>query len=141
MSAIRVAFKFIDDRNAKPPPVYQTVGGHIIWGIEVEDIRRKARYVAQGNRKEHPKTLTYASVVSRESVRTAMALAALNDLEMKLADIKNAYLTAPCQEKICIRVGTEFGEDSGKLAIIVRTLYGLTSSGASLRNNLVDCMS
>ena len=43
---------------------------------------------------EAPKTLTYASIVLRESVRIALTLAALNDLEVKTADIENAYLTA-----------------------------------------------
>ena len=141
MKAIRVAFKFLDDKDAKLPPGHQLIRGHVIWDVKMEDLRRKARYVAQGNMTEPPKTLTYASVVSRESVRIAMTLAALNDLEMKSADIQNAYLTAPCQEKICIRVGSEFGEDSGKLAIIVRALYGLVSSGAAFRNHLADCMS
>eukprot|EP00957_Ditylum_brightwellii_P012901 974860-Ditylum_brightwellii.AAC.1 len=62
----------------------------------MEDLRRKGRYVAQGNRIKPPKFLTYASVVPKESVRITMELANLNDL----ADIQNAYLTAPCQEKI-----------------------------------------
>eukprot|EP00957_Ditylum_brightwellii_P087029 6624626-Ditylum_brightwellii.AAC.1 len=138
MSATRVTFKFIDDKNSKSPPGYQTTGGHIIWDIKMEDIRRKGRYVAHGNKTEPSRTLTYTSVVSRDSVRIAMSLATLNDLEMKLTDIQHAYLTAPCQEKICIRVGAEFGDDSGKLAIIARALYGLTSSGAVFRNHLAD---
>eukprot|EP00957_Ditylum_brightwellii_P170395 12970425-Ditylum_brightwellii.AAC.1 len=141
MSAIQVAFKFVDDRNAKPPPGYQTIGGHIIWDIKMEDLRREARYVTQGNRTEPPKTLTYTSVVLRESVRIAITLAVPNDLEIKPADIQNAYLTAPCQEKIYRRVGTEFGEDNDKLAITVRALYELTSSGAAVRNHVVDFMS
>ena len=49
---------------------------------------------------EVPATITYASVVSRESVRIALLLAALNDVEVKTADIENAYITAPCSEKI-----------------------------------------
>ena len=58
----------------------------------------------------HP-SLTYASVVSRESVRIALTLAALNDLEVKAADIQNAYLTAPLlSEKIWTVCGPEFGE-------------------------------
>eukprot|EP00957_Ditylum_brightwellii_P191676 14592397-Ditylum_brightwellii.AAC.1 len=69
MSAIRVAFKFVDDRNAKPPPGYQIIGGHIIWVIKMEGLRRKT------------------SAAPRESVRIAMTTAALNGLEMKLADI------------------------------------------------------
>ena len=136
---VRVAFKFLD-WNAKAPIGYQQIGGHIVWDVKMEDFRRKARYVAQGNRTEPPKTLTYASVVSRESVRIAMVLAALNDLNIKTADIQNAYLSAPCLEKIVIRVGPEFGEDCGRLAIIVRALYGLASSGAAFRNHLADAM-
>ena len=89
---------------------------------------------------EAPPTLTYASVVSRETVRIALTLAALNDLEVKACDIQNAYLTAPVIEKICTVLGPEFGEDAGKMAIIVRSLYGLKSAGAAFRNHLADCM-
>ena len=42
----------------------------------------------------------YSSVVSRESVRIAMVIAALNDLKLEAGDIQNAYLTASCLEKI-----------------------------------------
>ena len=89
---------------------------------------------------EAPATLTYASVVSRESVRIALTLAALNDLEVKTVDIENAYLNAPVSEKIWIVLGPEFGSDDGKRVIIVRALYGLKSAGASFRNYLADCM-
>ena len=78
--------------------------------------------------------------MSRESVRIALTLAALNDLEVKSADIKNAYLTAPVTEKIWTILGPEFGEDAGKKALIVRALYGLKSAGAAFRNHLADCM-
>ena len=54
---------------------------------------------------EAPATLTYASVVSRETVRIALTLAALNDVEVKASDIQNAYLTAPVTEKIWITCG------------------------------------
>ena len=49
---------------------------------------------------EAPKSLTFASVVSRESIRIALTLTALNDPEVKTSDIQNAYLTAPCSEKV-----------------------------------------
>ena len=89
---------------------------------------------------EAPKSLTFASVVSRESVRISLTLVALNDLEVKTSDIQNAYLTAPCSEKAHTTLGTKFGENKGKTAIIVRALYGLASSSASFRNHLADCM-
>ena len=44
-------------------------------------------------------------MVSRESVRIALTLAALNDLEVKTSDIQNAYLTAPCSEKVHTMLG------------------------------------
>ena len=57
---------------------------------------------------EAPKNLTYASMVPRESVRIALTLDVLNDLEVKTSDIQNAYLTAPCSEKVHTTLGTEF---------------------------------
>ena len=54
---------------------------------------------------EAPATLNYASVVSRESVRIALTLDALNDLEFKAADIKNTYLTEPVTERIWTVLG------------------------------------
>ena len=39
-----------------------------------------------------PATITYASVVSREMVRIAPIIATLNDLEVKLGSILNAYI-------------------------------------------------
>ena len=98
------------------------------------------RYVAQGNMTDTPASTTYASVVSRESVRIALTIAALNDLEVKTADIKNAYLTAPVTEKVWTVLGPEFGLDCGKKALVVRALYGLKSAGAAFRNHLADCM-
>eukprot|EP00804_Cyclotella_cryptica_P015125 CCRYP_000688-RA/>CCRYP_000688-RA protein AED:0.22 eAED:0.24 QI:0/0/0/0.8/1/1/5/0/1053 len=75
-----------------------------------------------------------------ETVRIALTLAALNDLEVKVADIMNAYVTAPTEEKIWTILGPEFGDDQGKKAVIVRALYGLKSAGASFRHHLADCM-
>ena len=37
-------------------------------------------------------------------------------------------------------MGPEFREDSGKKAIIVRTIYGLKSAGAAFKNHLANCM-
>jgi hypothetical protein len=58
-------------------------------------------------------------------------MAALNDLEVKIGDVENAYLMVPVAEKIWTQLGLEFGDDSGKRAIVVRSLYGLKSAGTS----------
>jgi hypothetical protein len=66
-----------------------------------------------------PHAITYASVVSRELVRIASTLTALNDLEVKMADTDNAYLPAPITDKVWCILGPESGEDAGKKALIV----------------------
>ena len=87
-----------------------------------------------------PPTITYYSVVSCETVRLAFIIAALNGLQVKSADIINAYITSPITENIWTVLGPEFGADAGKKAVIVRALYGLNSSGYAFRNHLVECM-
>ena len=84
--------------------------------------------------------LTYSSVVSRDSVRIALTIAALNDLKVLACDIQNAYLTAKCQEKLWTIAGPEFGSEAGQIMIIVRALYGLKSSGAAFRALLAETL-
>ena len=139
MSNIRVAFKILDD--GKIPPGFQEMQCHMVFEIKLEGpFRRKCRLVAGGHMVDAPPVLTYSSVVARDTVRIALTLAALNDLEVKTSDIQNAYLTAPCEEKIWTVLGPEFGPDQGKRAIIVRALYGLKSAGGSYGRHISDCM-
>ena len=106
----------------------------------MEAFRRKSRYVAHGNMTEAPATLGYASVVSRESVRIALTIAPLNDLEVKTEDIKNVYLTVPVTEKNWTALVPEFDQDCGKKVLVVRALYVLKTTGGIFRKYLADCM-
>ena len=72
----------------------------MVFDVKMEDFRCKARPVAGGRRTEAPATITYASVVSLETVRLAPTIAALNDLEVKVGDVLNAYITAPVKENV-----------------------------------------
>jgi hypothetical protein len=101
---------------------------------------RKSSFVAGGHTTETPHAMTYASVVSRELLRVALNLASLNYLDVKMADIENAYLTAPITEKFWTVLGPEFGDGARKRALIVRALYGLKSTGSYFRNHLAECM-
>ena len=87
-----------------------------------------------------PAAITSASVVTRETVRIALTLAALNVLEVKVGDVENTYITAPVREKIWTVLNPKHGEDLGKKSIIVRALYDLKSSGAAFRAHLCECM-
>lgn len=139
MEAVRIAFKILSN-GEEPPPTYQFMECHMVFDIKIENFRRKARLVAGGHMTRQPDVPTYASVVSRETVRIALTLAALNDLQVKTSDIQNAYLASPCEEKIHTILGPEFGPDKGKKAIIVRALYGLKSAGSSFGRHIADCM-
>ena len=53
---------------------------HIIFDVKFgENFQRKARLVAGGHITDTPNTLTYSSVVPRDSVRIALTIAALNE--------------------------------------------------------------
>ena len=66
-----------------------------------------------------PDVITYSSVVTHETVRLSLTIAALTDLDVKVADIMNAYITAPTKEKIWTTLEPEFCNDVGKKALIV----------------------
>jgi hypothetical protein len=110
------------------------------FDVKMEYFQQKAQLVAGGHRTEAPATITYASVVSRETVCLALSIATLNDLQVKVGDVLNAYIMAPVTEKVWTVLGPEFGQDAGKSAIIVRALYGLKSAGAAFRAHLASFM-
>ena len=99
---------------------------------------RKARLVADGHTTATPSSITYLSVVSRESVMIEFLLASLNDLYIFACDIGNAYLNVKFREKLWTESGTDFGTEKGMVMIIARALYGLTSSGAAWRGKLAE---
>jgi hypothetical protein len=61
----------------------------MIFDIQIEDFHRKTRFVAGGHTTDTPHAMTYASVMSRESLRVALTLTSLNDVDVNMADIEN----------------------------------------------------
>ena len=139
MFEVGVAFKILDN-DENMPVGYTLSSGHIIWDIKM-DFTRKARWVKDGHRTPDLEDSKYAGVVSRESVRIMLTYAALHDLPVLAADIRNAYLQAPTSEKHYVICGKEFGlENEGKRAIIVRALYGGKAAGRDFWHHLRSCM-
>jgi hypothetical protein len=140
MKNVRAAFWILPDGTAAPPG-YQKISCHIIFDVKMEDFRQKSQLVSGGHKTEAPATITYASVVSRKTVCLALTIAALNDLEVNVGDVLNAYITAPITvEKVWTILGPEFGPDASKSAIIVGALYGLKSAGAAFCAHLASFM-
>ena len=138
MANNRIAFDLLP-RNSKPPPGFKKIRCHMNFEVKM-DLRRKARYVAGGHLTDPPSSITYSTVVGRETVRIAFLLAALNNLKVLAGDIHNAYLNAPTTEKIYFIAGPEWKADAGRPVVIVRALYGLKSSALAWRNHLADVL-
>jgi len=118
MEAVKVAF-WILENGKNLPPRYQRIECHKIFDVKLDGFHRKTRLVAGGHKTEPPASvLTYASVVSRETIHIALTVAALNDLQVKTSDMQNAYLAAPCAQKIFTVLGLEFGRDASKMAVL-----------------------
>ena len=141
MKNVRPAFEVWEKDISELPPGYQQITAHMIFDVKMgENFRRKARYVADGHKTKTPAAMCYSSVVSRDSVRIALTIAALNDLDILACDIQNAYLTADCREKVWILAGPEFGSEAGKNMLVKKALYGLKSSGAAFRAFLAETL-
>ncbi len=88
MKNVRVAFNALED-NRNVAHGFQFVKYHMISDIKM--LKKMTN---------DPATYTYTSVIMHKTVCITLMLAALNSLEVMTADIMNAYITAPCKEKI-----------------------------------------
>ena len=114
---------------------------HMIFDVKLgENFGRKARLVGGGHMTTAPTSITYSSVVSRDSVRLALTIAAFNGLDILACNIQNAYLTAKCREKIWTVAGPEFVPEEVSMMIVKMALYGLKSSGAAFRSKLAGVL-
>jgi len=78
MKNVRIAFELFDGSESDIPAKYTKIDCHMIFDVKLgENFRRKARMVAGGHMTDAPSTITYSSVVSRDSVRIAFLIAAL----------------------------------------------------------------
>jgi hypothetical protein len=83
MKNVRPAFEVWEKPISELPPGYQKITGHMIFDVKMgENFRRKARFVADGQKTTTPAGMCYSSVVWRDSVRIALTIAALNDLDI-----------------------------------------------------------
>jgi hypothetical protein len=139
MKNVRIAFQVLNGDEAVTP-TYQEMHCHMIFDFKMEDFWYKVGFVDDVHTTDTPHVLTYASVVSRELGIISLALATLNYLDVKMADIDNAYLRVPITEKIWTMLGPDLGDGTGKRALVVRVLYCLKSVGATFRIHLDECM-
>ena len=75
MDNFKVTFELYEGYHSKLVG-YNPVGTHLIFDVKLgENFKRMARFVADGNHSKTPSSLTYSSVVSRDSVRICLLIA------------------------------------------------------------------
>ena len=121
----------------KPSGDYQYAPLNLVYDVK-PDLRYKARLVINGMHVDPRGLSTRATVVKGVSVRLLDLIADHQNLEVITGDIGNAFIQAHTKEKVYTRCGPEFGPRAGSIAIIVRALYGLTTSASRYRKLFAD---
>ncbi|KAL7477698.1 hypothetical protein ACHAW6_003494 [Cyclotella cf. meneghiniana] len=124
MKNVCVAFDILAD-GLVPPLDHQCMRCHMFFIVKMDQL------VAGGHMTKAPGTLTYASIMSRKTMRIVLLVAALNDVDIWVADVLSACITAPCRKKIWTTLGREFDDNRGRKALIDQELYKLKSIGAT----------
>ena len=95
----RVAFEEYDGK-IQDLLAYEQISEHLIFDVKLsENFRKKVRFVADGHILETPASMTYSTVIYRDSVRILLLAAAVNGLEVKGTDVQNVFLSANKSEK------------------------------------------
>jgi hypothetical protein len=115
---------------------YQQIPYHMVFDCKF-DGRRKGRLVAGGNHTIVTSEQVYSGVVGIETVRTILALSAMEpDLQVVAADVSNAFLYGKNVEKTIIKAGPEFGSLEGKFLIVEGGWYGHKTAAATFHTHL-----
>jgi hypothetical protein len=69
MKNIEPAFEFWDD-DLTTVAGYQHIDCHMIFDMKIT-LKQKVQYVAGGHQTEHTKEVTFASILTRDSIRIA----------------------------------------------------------------------
>ena len=80
----------------------------MVFDDNMDDFSRKAHLAVGGHLTWTQDSVTYSCMVPRETLYIILAMVPLHDLEVKAADILNAYIMVPSREKIWIVLSPEF---------------------------------
>ena len=69
-----------------------------------------------------------------------MIISAKYDLHFMTGDIRNAFCTAPCAEKVWCWAGLEFGAREGSIVTLNWALYGLNTASRSFHEWFGDML-
>ena len=123
--------------DSKPGPDYQFVKLTMIYEVK-QDGCRKACLVAGGHLVDPCGISTHSTIVKGVSVCLRDVIAHHDNLKVLCGDIGNAFVTAPCLEKVYSRAGPEFGECHNSIMVLTKALYWLRSSSRAFHRHFAD---
>ena len=96
-----------------------------------EITKYKARSVAKGcsQRPGYDYQETFSPVVRMETVRAILSLVPSKKLKIQQMDVKGAYLNGILKEKVYMKQPEGYDDGTGRVCLLVKTLYGLKQSG------------
>jgi hypothetical protein len=134
----------------KPPPGANVVGSKWVFRVKKDAagsiVRKKARLVAQGFSQVPGVDYfdTYAPVARLSSIRTVLAIAARDDMELHQIDIKGAYLNGELTDDEIIYMrqppGYASRDHPDHVCRLLKTLYGLKQAGRRWYQKLVHIL-
>ena len=119
------------------PPDRKTIGCKWVFAKKRDEnghvIKFKARLVAQGFSQkpgtDYNNDGMFAPVMRFETLRTLLAYAAVNNLKLRQFDVKSAYLHGTLNEIIFMNQPPGYNDNSGRVCLLIRSLYGLKQAG------------
>ncbi len=101
-------------------------------------MRYKVRLVTKGcaQRPGYDYLETHSPVVRLETIRAILALAPTRKLHIHQMDIKGAYLNGILKERVYMRQPEGFEDGTGRVCLLVKTLYGLKQAGREWNKEL-----
>ena len=131
-----------------PPPGANVIGSRWVFKTKLNELgeisRLKARFVAQGFSQVPGQDFfdTYAPVAKLSSIRTILAIAAVEDWELQQMDVDTAFLQSPVTEEIYVRQPQgyeQFGPNGEELVCkLHKSLYGLKQAPRNWNKVLDD---
>ena len=124
-----MTFEYVSEEDAKR--IKRLVTSKLVFKIKRNSDgtieRYKARLVARGFTQRFGVDYreTFAPVARMASIRTLLAVACQDDMNLTQLDVETAFLNGPLDEVIYMRLPEGVGSDTGRVVRLRKGLYGL----------------